>query len=335
MTCSCSKKHIRLQRRPSLRVPVNASSSWKLQGSDSMETTDWVSVHLFYHGNLDLPLLEVVAPLAADSHAATLARSFFFLRHWDGGPHLRVRLRTVHRNTIASLQLLAERRMETYLRNSPSKDGLKNGDYAIIAKRLARWEGVARYRTQLYPNNSLRFIPYRRDYARYGPGPTLETVEQHFAEASRIALALLRQRPTADGRRAAAFAMTVLACRESGFLPKLYDGFGTRAGVVSGDSGFADRYQRQRDRLHGLIRAASERARSRDAGSSVLAAWRRSVVALRRGLTAAPPAPDAGKVIDMCGHLMCNRLGVPLEEERYIRYLASRTIEDLRKEDGI
>jgi hypothetical protein len=37
-------------------------------------------------------------------------------------------------------------------------------------------------------------------------------------------------------------------------------------------------------------------------------------------------------VLDICAHLLCNRLGIPLVEESYLRYLATRSATVLAEE---
>jgi Lantibiotic biosynthesis dehydratase C-term len=50
---------------------------------------------------------------------------------------------------------------------------------------------------------------------------------------------------------------------------------------------------------------------------------------LRDALTPYQDAVRAPAVVDTCVHLFCNRLGVSLPDEGYLRYLAARTTVDL------
>src|SRR5689334_16190255 len=58
----------------------------------------WMSAHLYYQGPLDLLLRELVVPLVRDLGGRGLLAQHFFLRYWQGGPHLRLRLRPVERD---------------------------------------------------------------------------------------------------------------------------------------------------------------------------------------------------------------------------------------------
>ena len=52
----------------------------------------WLSLHFFHHGDLDRLLVECVGPLVlALKREGAIAESFF-LRYWNGGPHIRLRL---------------------------------------------------------------------------------------------------------------------------------------------------------------------------------------------------------------------------------------------------
>src|SRR5215475_4551683 len=52
----------------------------------------WQSYHLFYHDDLNRPLLKCVKPVVVQLHRLGLARKFFFIRYQLGGPHLRLRV---------------------------------------------------------------------------------------------------------------------------------------------------------------------------------------------------------------------------------------------------
>ena len=198
-------------------------------------------------------------------------------------------------------------------------------EYAVLAGRLARWERLPAYTATLYPNNSVQFIPYRPEHDRYGTGACLHAVERHFTDSSRIALALVSAGTTAEARETVGFCAALLArflCPPDPDAP---------APAGSPTAGLAERYASQRDRLRDLavtMRALATGAPYAGAAGG-LVAWRESVVALRDALAAHRTAVRVPEVVDTCVHLFCNRLGVSLPEENYVRYLALRTAADL------
>jgi hypothetical protein len=268
----------------------------------------WVSVHAFYHGDLDVLLLRGVRPLVEDLRRASLIDGFFFLRYWDGGPHLRVRLSAADSGRVRAAAL---RRLGDYLTACPS-DGLPDlSGYAQRAARLAADEAVVDYLRVPEPSNTVREIAYRPETDRYGEGESLAVVERHFVESSRIAFGLIAAGTTRGQRHLAAFSALLLA----------WHGRQTAPPAPAADDAEHDederRYLDQRDVLAGL---AGQTARisagtSTLPASGALTAWWRSISTL----------PDPA-VRDLCAHLFCNRLGVGPGEERRLRYLARRTL---------
>lgn len=266
----------------------------------------WASIHAFYHGDLDVLLLDGVRPLVDDLRGAGLVDGFFFLRYWDGGPHLRIRLSVPDGHDVESVALL---RLRAYLRNWPSTDLPDTARYPEAAARRAADEGITGYLRAPMPNNSALAIPYRPEHDRYGDGEALATVERHFVESSRIALGLIAAGLTRDQRITAAFVATALTWH------------GRPRTAPPHDDEHEARYARMRDRLRHL---AGQAARVADGTSDLsahgaFAAWWQTIGTL----------PDR-RVADLCTHLFCNRLGIGPAEERYVRYLTARTLSDRR-----
>jgi hypothetical protein len=282
----------------------------------------WISVHVFYSDGLDRLLTEAVRPLVGELIAARQVRAYFYLRYWDGGPHLRLRLLPAHPQTHDRVREIVATRCETYLRQHPSTTPVDGTEYAASAARLAGWERLPGYAATAYPNNSVQFIGYRPEHDRYGTGDCLHVVEEHFVESSQIALALVSAGATPGARETAGFCAALLA--------KLLSSGDARSGVPAPRlPDLAERYAQQRDRLLNLGGKMRRLASDRAPTSGALAAWRDSVAALYDGLAPHSRLVHVDAVVDTCVHLFCNRLGVSLAEEDYIRYLAARTAADL------
>jgi Lantibiotic biosynthesis dehydratase C-term len=264
--------------------------------------TTWVSLHVFHHGDLDTLLLDAVRPLAADLRRAALIDGFFFLRYWDGGPHLRLRLSAVR---AAEVRGTAVARLRDHLAAHPSPDLPGLDRYPEVAARLAAAEGVTGHLRVPMPNNTVHEIAYRPETGRYGEGRSLARAERHFVESSRIALGLIAAGTSRDRRRTAAFCALVLAWQ------------GRPPHPPARDDDHERHYRRTRPVLHDLaVRAARITAGApAPPGSGALTAWWRTVRTL----------PDPA-VRDLCAHLFCNRLGITPGEEHRLRYLACRTL---------
>jgi len=292
-----------------------------------MREADWVSAHLFYTDDLDVVLVDAVRPLVTDLLAEETVHGYFFLRHWDGGPHIRLRLLVPDEADQSRVRAAVSVRCGRYLRRHPSVTRLSPEAYAPMAARLASLEQTPSHRPTPLPNNTVQFIPYRREYDRFGTDAEMQAVERHFIESSHIAMALIGSRARADQRRTAAYAMILLAWLtgdRGGLAPA------TWTGLQSDD--LEARYLRQRDRLLTLADLAHRLAAGRATGvaEGSLAAWLRSIRALRAQL----PGSTAGQVIDICAHLMSNRLGLTLPDEGCLRYFAARAMTELDRQEA-
>ncbi|MBF8194495.1 hypothetical protein ITP53_54350 [Nonomuraea sp. K274] len=169
-----------------------------------MSDQRWLSAHLHYRGDLDTLLRDAVAPLVR-----ALGADFFFLRYWDGGSHVRLRLRGADEAVVVG-------HMNAYFAAHPAPESMTAREYAEVAAVLAAREGMTDHLTSLRPNNSVEFAPYRPETAKYGTGDTLRAVERHFTESSRLALDVLDRRPTANQRELAVLGILLLSWYAAG-----------------------------------------------------------------------------------------------------------------------
>ncbi|GLZ30999.1 hypothetical protein Lesp02_31880 [Lentzea sp. NBRC 105346] len=295
--------------------------------------------------------MDLAAPVADGLVEEGLASAWFFLRYWERGNHLRLRVLPTS-GAVARVRVRIEEHAEKYFAAHPSEQRMRPDEYELMAAEFARGERLDDYAKSLAPNNSLAFITYRPEHDRYGRGASLQAVERHFAESSQIALRVLRGRPTHEQRDTAAFALILSTwlCGEPGVdrLARLacdvLDAVARRADAVLGPDELNERFHRQAPRLLTLGTRIL-----RHPGAGPLAQWRASVRRLRDRLAEltlcgafVPPQTgftgasrrlyDVLPVLDICAHLVCNRLGLSITEEIYLRYLAARTVIELNEE---
>jgi Lantibiotic biosynthesis dehydratase C-term/Nitroreductase family len=154
--------------------------------SDRSVGTGWVSAHLYFHGDLDDVIAHVVTPAVRAVSERPAGGQHFFLRYWEGGPHVRLRIRAADQDT-AAVQHAIRRHAEDYFARNASATRVDAEAYRATrrwAMSLEPWTDPA---AELSPNNSVRFVPYRREHHKYGHGPAMAAVEQHFTESSDIA----------------------------------------------------------------------------------------------------------------------------------------------------
>ncbi|MFD0663485.1 lantibiotic dehydratase C-terminal domain-containing protein [Thermocatellispora tengchongensis] len=261
----------------------------------------WVSVHAFHQGDLDALLTAGVVPLAERLAGDGLAVRWFFLRYWDGGPHLRVRVLAAEGQEARVERELVDG-LGAYLRAHPS--GTLDADaYRRMAAELARMEGMAAHEAEPRPNDTAQPVPYVPERHVYGEREALAAAERHFAESSRIAAGVVAA-GTPQGRRrglALSAALLALAVAE----PDLDDvaarfAAGAQAAITAArDAGMPDlsaSYLPQRERLlahaRDLWRLAATGPQQDDDEDDAHIAWLRSVRALRQRLEAARAAGD-------------------------------------------
>lgn len=297
----------------------------------------WISAHIFHAGSLDRMALELVAPLRDD--LADGIDGLFFLRYWEGGPHLRLRIRP--RGADEGVRRLVADRASAYLDRRPSRRSLTEREYRRLADTAAAGERLLSHERRLHPNDSVRFFGYRPEHHAFGGPACMPIVEQHFTESSAIALDLLARQPCTAQRAAIGVAVlyTVLAVCE----PELDRAARAAAALrFPASPPVEEAFRRARSGLTAQARACWEGPPPRD---GPLADWAESVSALHGRLTELNNDPsDAGsplsflargavpRILLRCTHLLNNRLGVAPGIESRLALLAARTLAELHQE---
>lgn len=290
---------------------------------------DWWSGHLHYHQDIDEVIRSVVAPVTTTLDREGFA--WFFLRYWDGGTHVRLRVLAPRPDDRARADLLVSSHMSDLVARQPSNGGLSAAEYEQIATYLAAREGTADHVPHLRPDNQVHVVPYEREHERFGEGASIQAVETHFVESSRLAIGLLD-----DSMRTpetVAFTMLVATQRVLG-----------RYGLLSEESlrHAREAWREPTNSLPALDPVELERRFESQRASLVAAAsslwnagespgpnddWQGSLSRLLESLRDADSS-QIGGVIDVCAHLLCNRLGVSMPTEIYLRTLATRAVEE-------
>ncbi|GGQ66799.1 thiopeptide-type bacteriocin biosynthesis protein [Couchioplanes azureus] len=320
-----------------------------------MAEPGWTSVHIHYHEPLEALIRDGVRPLIAA--AGGLLTDWFFVRHWQAGPHLRLRLCTPPAAAPQVRELL-ERHVGGFLRARPSRKVVDPEEYRKVAASLVAVERGQDQVEPLRPDNSMHHVPYRPEVARYGGTPeAMRAVERHFTASSEVAAELLAAAPGSGRRTGQALAMMLVAAMVPAGAGALADRLGTGqrdwgrrlmfGDPEAGQRRFEQKYLSQRATLVGtverIMRLVEEGTPER-AGAAV-GRWAASVTALRddlvdlrrRGLFAprevlvADGGADADlrNVLLFCSHMHNNRLGISLPEEAYLMYLLWRAVSEV------
>lgn len=286
-----------------------------------MTQKTWLSAHVFRHDDLDTLLTEQIGPLGAELTADRLIQRFFYLRYWEGGPHVRVRMRTTAAN-MGRLKSILTERLGAYLRAHPSRHPVGQSAYAAWSEHYAKIEGRQNYDRLLSAADTIIFGDYVPESDSFGHGRPLLAVEKNFCDSTEIALQTLSIPPRQ--RLSPAMAMTLAAMIS---LPS------TRVRDLPYDTETDSAWLNSRDELHSL----AERLRTADLSmkSDIPALdWLRSLQELRDFLTAlhadglftTSSKRPVAHAIHRCLHLHLNRMGVTADQETRLRRLAQRTV---------
>ncbi|MCX4553325.1 MULTISPECIES: lantibiotic dehydratase C-terminal domain-containing protein [unclassified Streptomyces] len=319
------------------------------------EGSDWVCAHIFYDTDQDLLLTDCVRPLVGTLTDDGLVQRYFFLRYWEGGPHVRLRLLPARTADRAEVERRAVERIEAFLARSPAPDVVDRSHFAQVAEGLAGLEGRSGHDQVVRANNTVELRPYEREHADYGYGAAIGAVEQHFFESSELAQSVVAAGTTVEQRALLAFDLVIgvfALCdevrdrwaRHGG--PPLPFGSGPEAADVE------PRYRAQRAKLRERALRTWHLATRPTAVGDQRAYWLASVRRLRDELhsleeaggfvsewadsplagpldLAATDHPATSLVLLRCAHLVNNRLGLTLWQENQLRFLVGRVLAEL------
>ncbi|MBV8688178.1 MAG: thiopeptide-type bacteriocin biosynthesis protein [Alphaproteobacteria bacterium] len=290
----------------------------------------WICWHLFYHSNQDAILAEAVKPLVDELDAGGHLSGFFFLRYWDGGPHLRLRFRPAAAAFAPALVERVESALRAGVRETPSTAPIDAVTYARMAGHLGRAEGVEA--ESLRPDNLLERRDYVPETGKYGEGAGMACAERIFSASSRAALDSLVRRPDRRGAIGAGLlamlsglsALGHDAASAKAFLARYAGFWGEHAKTVQGEAV-----------RHGAVTAApalAEVAQAILGGGRIpgpLAGWARALSGAREALGLRPGVePDARRdfLATNYFHTHNNRLGLLTLDEAYLGRLADASL---------
>ncbi|WP_376796036.1 thiopeptide-type bacteriocin biosynthesis protein [Thermogemmatispora sp.] len=328
----------------------------------------WISAHFFYHGDLGALLVECVQPLLARLEEKALIDAYFFVRYWQGGPHLRLRLLPRAAEDAAQIRDEVRRAATQYFQHHPAPDSLDAARYQELSGYLSYIEYGYDQRGPLYPNNSLHFLPYVPEYEHYGGQQAMPYIEKHFWESSTIALAFLTRSADRKQRTAHCLATMLLSAAladpDRAATARVIEQFSSSWERMPASlrtqllASFDQGYERQRQHLSQmcelLLRLSSQPEPDLEhAGpATAVASWQRSIRQLYRRLSALEqagllysqqlsPEPPATlrrarpislslplTILLRCAHMHNNRLGLSIVEEAYVLHLLKRALEE-------
>ena len=142
----------------------------------------WLSVHLFYNEPWEEFLQQAVEPYVNTAIQTGIVQQYFFIRYWERGPHIRLRLKGEKEMVKAVLEPNIHEHFETYFGSKPSIR--REPSFPIFFPEESKW----------LPNNSVQNIVYQQETDRYGGSVGMEIAEQHFMLSSKTVLDLIMEK---------------------------------------------------------------------------------------------------------------------------------------------
>jgi adenosylmethionine-8-amino-7-oxononanoate aminotransferase len=324
-----------------------------------MAVKTWLSTHIYYNKDLDQLLVDGLDPLIMQFRKEKKIEDFFFIRYWNGGPHIRLRLGLTGGGQ--DLQQELTRGLQAYFAKHPS-DEFPVERYREQAARMGRVEERAtgmiddpRFSLDmaepLHAMNTFEFRDYAYDSFRFGGENGRVISEDHFIKSSKLALTLVLLTPDQRGIRLtialhlAAAAMVVMdlpAAESVELLQGLREGFrlllsdepsplGAVPGFATYEQEWAD-FDPLRQRLRGSSHIPGMSVDIKDLirlwENEFSLRWKQLHDVFAKGELEREPRYLFLDYI----HLMNNRLGLTPLEESYIYYLVASGINDINKD---
>lgn len=139
----------------------------KTISSETMiESNDcWISAYIFHQLSFEQLIAECLYPLLESMRHDDRINNCFFIRYWEGGTHLRLRIQLKNGNLRTELEALIQQEFKSYFGQMKQK-----------AKK-----------------SRLDFVPYLPEYQRYGGQAFIEPAERHFGHSSKVIAKLIRE----------------------------------------------------------------------------------------------------------------------------------------------
>ena len=131
----------------------------------------WISAHVFTTIDFQTFLLKGIKPIIALMYVDNLVSEHFFIRYWESGPHIRLRLKTDSSEKSVLIKTKLNAHFDNYFKSYPS---VRPYDKEFI-----------------YPNNSVQFIKYQPETERYGGERAILIAEKLFMLSSDTVIKLI------------------------------------------------------------------------------------------------------------------------------------------------
>lgn len=302
----------------------------------------WRALHVHRYADQDRLLTEGVAPVLGPLRESGVVAGWFFLRYWQGGHHVRLRLRVKEAEADEVAEEVAGK-LRAHLTENPATQEFDATEFFREAQpTMAALEGTAA--EKIHPPDTIRRVAYDPEFDKYGGPEGVRIAEDYFGASSDIVLdALGRTGGRSNKRLGMGYGMMLRGlCASDLALAEMAAFFGHYCVIWSPyvfDSfldAWPDLLREHRAPLHehtAAVLANRAALNSDPMHAAVGAAWRRVRTAgptvLDRVLLAgadATPARRAQVLLVSYLHTHNNRFGLVPELEAFLGYLGHHVL---------
>lgn len=297
----------------------------------------WLSLHCFAYwpaSNLDDFLCRTVAPLLDRLRREHRIEDWFYIRYWEGGPHLRLRLRGADAATADWLR----EELGRLLAEAPFVPAALDGSTYY----QALGGPAARSKAGFHEHGEVCEIDYVAETARYGGAAALPIAEDVFCRCSEVATRIVAATADPRARLAAATELTIATAMALGLdrlgaarWLRIHAGawrFNTEVAMLP-----TALMQERTSKVLATQAATLNQRWARTAAAltadpagqrSPVTAWAAVIREANQRLSELEPAATPGRWLGVWAsqlHMLFNRLGITPDEERSVCWLVAGT----------
>lgn len=302
---------------------------------DSNDTRTWRALHAFCHRGkeaTDRLLVDAVGPCARSLRERGLIDTWFFIRYWQGGPHVRVRLGGGRQAGLDEAAHVMREALLAHLRadDAPPEPIEPSGFYAAFDVTEAE---IAEF--GWHEDGVVLDAEYAPEIDRYGGDEAMPVAEDLFKVSSEVAVAVIANSPGYQARTGVALDLLL------GFVRALFDNPAHGVAWLREytvmwrylDAVVADRSHQMRAAAETTFAGSADELTQRagklreDAAPALYRHWWQAVAGVAGWLREPHREPEltgpADAVMVSQLHMLANRLGLTASDEVYLAWLAS------------
>lgn len=143
-----------------------------------MNNLPWLSAHIYYSEPFEKLLIMGMKPILEQLQKTKEIKGYFFIRYWERGPHIRLRIQADTKMLEEQIKPFLLRTFQEFMKIHPSE------------RKESVWKKLS-ISQRWYPNNSVQFIQYEPEITRYGGEYCIDIAEKHFQYSSDTVLKIL------------------------------------------------------------------------------------------------------------------------------------------------